>query len=104
MIRWGLELFPGAADWASPTIMALAVVSIVYGALAAIGSTDIRRLVAYTSVSHFGFIILGIFAFNYVFTQTLLATQADLAAIIFLLSLLLIDILNMIKRGKGALY
>lgn len=64
MIRWGLELFPGAADWASPTIMALAVVSIVYGALAAIGSTDIRRLVAYTSVSHFGFIILGIFAFT----------------------------------------
>ena len=68
MIRWGLELFPGAADWASPTIMALAVVSIVYGALAAIGSTDIRRLVAYTSVSHFGFIILGIFTFTQVAT------------------------------------
>ncbi len=64
MIRWGLELFPGASDWASPTIMTLAVIGIVYGALAAIGSTDLRRFVAYTSVSHFGFIILGIFAFT----------------------------------------
>ncbi|MFT4299206.1 MAG: NADH-quinone oxidoreductase subunit M [Aeromicrobium sp.] len=72
MIRWGLGLFPGAADWASPTIMALAVVSILYGALAAIGSSDLRRLVAYTSVSHFGFIILGIFAF----TQTSMAGSA----------------------------
>ncbi|WP_414991098.1 NADH-quinone oxidoreductase subunit M [Aeromicrobium sp.] len=64
MIRWALELFPEAAQWASPTVMALAAVSVLYGALAAVGQTDIRRLVAYTSVSHFGFIILGIFAFT----------------------------------------
>jgi NADH-quinone oxidoreductase subunit M len=64
MIRWCLEIFPNASEWASPVVMVLAVISIVYGALAAIGSNDIRRLIAYTSVSHFGFIILGIFAFT----------------------------------------
>ena len=42
--------------------MALAVISVLYGALLAIGQNDIRRLIAYTSVSHFGFIVLGIFA------------------------------------------
>ena len=42
--------------------MALAVFSVLYGALLAIGQNDIRRLIAYTSVSHFGFIVLGIFA------------------------------------------
>jgi len=64
MITWCLNLFPEAADWASPVIITLAVVSIVYGALLAIGQDDIRRLIAFTSVSHFGFIILGIFAFT----------------------------------------
>ena len=44
--------------------MALAVISVLYGALLAIGQNDIRRLIAYTSVSHFGFIVLGIFAFT----------------------------------------
>ncbi len=64
MIAWCLTLFPEAADWASPVIMTLAVISILYGALLAIGQDDIRRLIAFTSVSHFGFIILGIFAFT----------------------------------------
>jgi NADH-quinone oxidoreductase subunit M len=64
MITWCLNVFPEAADWASPVIITLAVVSIVYGALLAIGQDDIRRLIAFTSVSHFGFIILGIFAFT----------------------------------------
>lgn len=64
MIIWCVGLFPEAADWASPVIIALAVVSILYGALLAIGQDDIRRLIAFTSVSHFGFIILGIFAFT----------------------------------------
>ena len=64
MLRWCLGLFPGASDWASPVVIGLAVVSILYGALLAIGQDDIRRLVAYTSVSHFGFIILGIFVFT----------------------------------------
>ncbi|CAN5356624.1 NADH-quinone oxidoreductase subunit M [soil metagenome] len=62
VIRFCLELFPEASQWASPVVMVLAVVSIIYGALLAIGQDDIRRLMAYTSVSHFGFIVLGIFA------------------------------------------
>ncbi|TXL57985.1 NADH-quinone oxidoreductase subunit M [Aeromicrobium terrae] len=64
MLRWCLELFPGASDWASPVVITLAVISIIYGALLAIGQDDLRRLIAFTSVSHFGFIILGIFAFT----------------------------------------
>ena len=68
MLRWCLEIFPNASEWASPVVIALAVVSILYGALLAIGQDDIRRLVAYTSVSHFGFIILGIFAFTHTST------------------------------------
>jgi NADH-quinone oxidoreductase subunit M len=62
MIRFCLPLFPGAARWATPVVIVLALVSIVYGALVAIGQSDIMRLIAYTSVSHFGFIVLGIFA------------------------------------------
>lgn len=64
MLVWCLGIFPNASDWASPVIITLAVISIVYGALLAIGQDDIRRLIAFTSVSHFGFIILGIFAFT----------------------------------------
>ncbi len=62
MIRFCLQLFPEASQWATPVVIALAVVSVLYGALLAIGQTDIMRLIAYTSVSHFGFIVLGIFA------------------------------------------
>ncbi|WP_310961380.1 NADH-quinone oxidoreductase subunit M [Nocardioides terrisoli] len=64
MIRFGLELFPGAAKWATPVVIVLAIISIIYGALMAIGSNNIPRLIAYTSVSHFGFIVLGIFVMN----------------------------------------
>jgi NADH-quinone oxidoreductase subunit M len=62
MLRFCLPLFPDAAKWATPAIIVLAVISVLYGALLAIGQTDIMRLIAYTSVSHFGFIVLGIFA------------------------------------------
>jgi NADH-quinone oxidoreductase subunit M len=62
MLRWGLGLFPGAAEWATPVVITLAVISVIYGALLAIGQDDLRRLIAFTSVSHFGFIILGLFA------------------------------------------
>jgi NADH-quinone oxidoreductase subunit M len=61
MLRYCLELFPDASRWATPVVIALAVVGIIYGALVAIGQSDIKRLIAYTSVSHFGFIALGIF-------------------------------------------
>ena len=62
MITLCLPLFPEASRWAAPVVIALAVVSILYGALLAIGQTDIKRLIAYTSISHFGFIVMGIFA------------------------------------------
>ena len=61
MLRYCLELFPAASHWATPLVLVLAVVGIIYGALQAIGQTDIKRLIAYTSVSHFGFIVLGVF-------------------------------------------
>ncbi|MEU7639682.1 MULTISPECIES: NADH-quinone oxidoreductase subunit M [unclassified Streptomyces] len=62
MLRFCLQLFPEASSWATPVILALALISIVYGALLAVGQRDIKRLIAYASISHFGFIILGIFA------------------------------------------
>ncbi|MDA8435073.1 MAG: NADH-quinone oxidoreductase subunit M [Actinomycetales bacterium] len=61
MLRYCLELFPGASHWATPLVIVLAVAGIIYGALQAIGQSDIKRLIAYTSVSHFGFIALGVF-------------------------------------------
>ncbi|KUI24800.1 NADH:ubiquinone oxidoreductase subunit M [Mycobacterium sp. IS-1742] len=61
MLRYCLQLFPDAATLFRPVIITLAVVGIVYGAVVAIGQTDVMRLIAYTSISHFGFIILGIF-------------------------------------------
>jgi NADH-quinone oxidoreductase subunit M len=64
MIRFGLGLFPEASQWATPVVLVLAVVSILYGALLAIGQDNIPRLIAYTSISHFGFIVLGIFVLN----------------------------------------
>ena len=64
MLRFCLGLFPEASQWATPVVVALALVSIVYGALVAIGQDDILRLIGLTSLSHFGFITLGIFAFS----------------------------------------
>lgn len=62
MLRYCLQLFPDASATFAPWIVGLAVIGIVYGAILAIGSTDMMRLIAYTSISHFGFIVLGIFA------------------------------------------
>jgi NADH-quinone oxidoreductase subunit M len=62
MLRFCIELFPGAAKWFTPVVLTLSVIGIVYGAVLAIGQIDIKRLIAYTSISHFGFITLGIFA------------------------------------------
>ena len=62
MIRYLLPIFPDASRYYTPVIIGLAVVSIFYGALLAIGQTDMMRLVAFSSVSHFGFIVMGIFA------------------------------------------
>ncbi|MFI6156047.1 NADH-quinone oxidoreductase subunit M [Kitasatospora sp. NPDC051170] len=62
MLRFCLGLFPDASKTFAPAILVLSLVGIVYGALLAIGQKDIKRLVAYASISHFGFIIMGIFA------------------------------------------
>jgi NADH-quinone oxidoreductase subunit M len=64
MLRFCLGLFPNASQWATPVVVTLALISIVYGALIAIGQDDILRLIGLTSLSHFGFITLGIFAFS----------------------------------------
>jgi NADH-quinone oxidoreductase subunit M len=64
MIRFCLGLFPEASQWATPVVLVLAVISVLYGGLVAIGQNNIPRLIAYTSVSHFGFIVLGIFVLN----------------------------------------
>jgi NADH-quinone oxidoreductase subunit M len=64
MIRFCLGLFPEASDWATPVVFVMALISIVYGALIAVGQDDLLRLIGLTSLSHFGFIVLGIFVMN----------------------------------------
>ena len=62
MIRFCIALFPDASKTFTPYIITLAVISILYGAFMAIGQRDIKGLIAFTSISHFGFITMGIFA------------------------------------------
>ena len=64
MIKLCLGLFPEASLWITPFMVWFAVVSIIWGALGAVGSRNLMRLVAYVSVSHFGFMVLGIYAFT----------------------------------------
>lgn len=61
MLRFCLGIFPEASQWATPLVVTLALISIVYGAFVAIGQDDVLRLIGLTSLSHFGFITLGIF-------------------------------------------
>ncbi|MEI8239994.1 MAG: NADH-quinone oxidoreductase subunit M [Actinomycetota bacterium] len=62
LLRFGVFLFPEAAVWARPLFLTLAVAGIIWGAIAATMQTDLKRLVAYSSVAHLGFIVLGTFA------------------------------------------
>jgi NADH-quinone oxidoreductase subunit M len=64
LLRFAVPLFPEAARAFAPMAMVLGVVGILYGAVLAFAQTDLKRLVAYTSVSHLGFVLLGIFAGN----------------------------------------
>ncbi len=64
MVRFCVPLFPEAAHRAAPYVAVLAIIGILYGALVAMVQTDLKRLVAYSSVSHLGFVVLGIFAFT----------------------------------------
>ena len=63
-LRYGLFLFPEAAVWFAPVMMILGTIGILYGAVAATMQKDLKRLVAYSSVAHLGFIVLGTFAIN----------------------------------------
>ena len=62
MLRYCLDLFPGAAHYFTPLIIVMSVIGVLYGAVVAIGQADLKRLIAYTSVSHMGLMTLGIFA------------------------------------------
>ena len=62
LIRFGLFLFPEASSWFGPVMLTLGVIGIIYGALTAVVQKDLKRLVAYSSVAHLGFIVVGIYA------------------------------------------
>ncbi|HSD83612.1 MAG TPA: NADH-quinone oxidoreductase subunit M, partial [Anaerolineae bacterium] len=63
-LRFNLPLFPNASREAAPVIAVLAIIGIIYGAIVSFAQTDVKKLVAYSSVSHLGFVMLGIFALN----------------------------------------
>ena len=64
LVRFCLTLFPDAARQAAPAIAGLAIVGIIYGALCALVQPNMKKLVAYSSVSHLGFVVLGVFSFT----------------------------------------
>ena len=64
LLRFNLGLFPGMARKFAPVMITLAVIGIIYGALVAMVQPDVKRLVAYSSVSHMGFVVLGLFSFT----------------------------------------
>jgi NADH-quinone oxidoreductase subunit M len=76
-LRYCLPLFPDASRAFAPWILGLAVAGILYAALLAMGQSDMKRLVSYTSISHFGFIALGIFAFT---------TEAGTGAVLYMVN------------------
>ncbi|MFC7529448.1 NADH-quinone oxidoreductase subunit M [Actinoplanes sp. GCM10030250] len=77
ILRYCLSLFPEASRWFAPAAMILAVIGIIYAALLAVGQNDLKRLVSYTSIAHFGFIGIGIFAFT---------TQAGTGAVLYMVN------------------
>lgn len=85
LIRFTLPLFPNASSEFTPVALTLAVISILYCAKLALAQTDLKRLIAYTSVSHMGFVLLGIYAWNLIGLQgavmTMLAHGLSAAAL-----------------------
>ncbi|MEV4626607.1 NADH-quinone oxidoreductase subunit M [Micromonospora sp. NPDC049523] len=77
ILRYCLPLFPEASRWFAPYAIAIAVIGIIYAALLAVGQNDLKRLVSYTSIAHFGFIGVGIFAFT---------SQAGTGAVLYMLN------------------
>jgi proton-translocating NADH-quinone oxidoreductase chain M len=66
LIRFSLPLFPDACVFYTPFVMALSAIGVVYGSLTAIRQTDLKRIIAYTSVAHMNLVVMGIFSFNVV--------------------------------------
>src|SRR5438270_227962 len=64
LLRFNFGLFPNASPQFAPIMITLAVIGIIYGALVAMVQPDVKRLVAYSSVSHMGFVVLGLFSFT----------------------------------------
>ena len=77
ILRYCLPLFPNASKYFAPLALVLALVGIIYGALLAVGQNDLKRLVSYTSIAHFGFIGIGIFAFT---------SQAGTGAVLYMVN------------------
>src|SRR6185503_9447273 len=77
ILRYCLPLFPNASKYFAPLALVLALVGIIYGALLAVGQNDLKRLVSYTSIAHFGFIGVGIFAFT---------SQAGTGAVLYMVN------------------
>jgi NADH-quinone oxidoreductase subunit M len=75
LLRFVVPLFPHAAREFTPVALVLAVIGIIYGAVMAFSQTDLKRLVAYTSVSHLGFVLLGIFSWNQLALQGAIMTM-----------------------------
>jgi NADH-quinone oxidoreductase subunit M len=97
-LRYCLPLFPAASRYFAPTVLILSVIGILYAAFLAIGQRDMKRLVAYTSVAHFGFIGLGIFAFT---------SQGGTGAVLYMVNhgfstgMLFLIVGLLIARGKS---
>jgi NADH-quinone oxidoreductase subunit M len=97
-LRYCLPLFPDASRFFAPLVLTLAVIGVLYGALLAMGQSDMKRLVSYTSISHFGFIALGVFAFT---------TEAGTGAVLYMVNhglatgLLFIVVGLLIARGRS---
>ena len=99
ILRYCLPLFPEASRYFAPLALTLALVGIVYAALLAVGQNDLKRLVSYTSIAHFGFIGVGIFAFT---------TQAGTGAVLYMLNhglatglLFLVVGMLVVRRGSA---
>ena len=64
-LRLCIPLAPSASDYFGPLLIAMSIASILYGGIVALGQTDIKRIIAYSSLAHMGFVVLGIFLFNF---------------------------------------
>ncbi|WP_034590891.1 NADH-quinone oxidoreductase subunit M [Hamadaea tsunoensis] len=101
ILRYCLPLFPEASRYFAPLAITLSVVGILYASLLAVGQNDLKRLVAYTSIAHFGFIGIGVFAFT---------TQAATGAVLYMLNhglatglLFLVVGMLVSRRGSAAI-